>query len=97
MCEWGTYKTVKLCKPKEFSKRTEIPVDACIADIIQALNNAGIGTEASCCGHNRGLGTIMLSDDRELLIASDFNTARKIEKWFYKKRIKEQKDSIKKF
>lgn len=68
MCEWGTYKTIMLCKPKEFSKRIEIPVDACIADIIQALNNMNIETVASCCGHFKGLGEIVLGDGRTLLI-----------------------------
>lgn len=37
-------------------------VDACIAPIIQALNNAGIYTANSCCGHGKNNGSIILHD-----------------------------------
>ncbi|MEA4862695.1 MAG: hypothetical protein VB042_05255 [Victivallaceae bacterium] len=29
-------------------------VDACIADLIQEINNAGVVTVGSCCGHSGG-------------------------------------------
>ena len=45
-----------------------IYVDRCIADIVKALNNADIKTVASCCGHNKILGSICLADGRELII-----------------------------
>ena len=86
MCKWGTNTTVELCKPKPISGRTEVAVDSCIAALVQALNDAGIATEACCCGHNKGLGVIMLGDGRELMIAKDFKTARKIERLFYKRK-----------
>lgn len=79
MCKWGTYKTVRLCKPKEVSKRTEIPVDACIADIIQALNNMNIETITSCCSHFKGLGEIVLADGRTLLIKDKDWTIKSLE------------------
>ena len=79
MCEWGTYKTVKLCKPKEFSKRTEIPIDACISDIVQALNNMNIETTASCCSHFKGLGEITLADGRTLLILNKDSVIKNLE------------------
>jgi len=44
-------KAVKLCKPREHSGRTVVPVDACIANLIQALNDCGFETETCCCGH----------------------------------------------
>jgi hypothetical protein len=86
MCKWGTNTIVKLCKPKPVSGRTEIGVDSCIAPLVQALNDAGIATRACCCGHGKGLGDIMLEDGRELMIAQDYDTARKIEKMFYGRR-----------
>lgn len=68
MCKWGMYKTVKLCKPKEISKRVYIQVDSCLADLIQALNDAQIYTITSCCGHGKGYGEIILEDGRTLTI-----------------------------
>jgi ribosomal protein L32E len=88
VCKWGTLKKVKLCKPSGLSKRIEINVDACIADLIQALNNANIETVASCCGHGKGLGIVSLKDGRELHISPDFKSARKLEKLYYEKNIK---------
>ncbi|MFA5015377.1 MAG: hypothetical protein WC549_07545 [Actinomycetota bacterium] len=68
MCKWGTEKTVKLYKAKKFSRRIYIEVDRCIADIVQALNDAKIPTTFSCCGHLKGNGSILLEDGRELII-----------------------------
>ena len=67
MCVWGTTKNVTLCVPRP-SGRTEIPVDACIADLVQAINDAGIETVTSCCGHGKGSGEIILRDGRRLEI-----------------------------
>lgn len=43
-------------------------VDSCIADIVQALNDAGILTSSCCCGHGEYPGSILLQDGRELII-----------------------------
>lgn len=53
-------------------------IDACIAPLVKALNDAGFGTRASCCGHGDSLGNIVLTDGRELLIVPDYETARTI-------------------
>ncbi len=79
MCKWGTDKEVTLCKPKEHSNRTTIKVDSCIASIIQALNDFGIETVASCCGHNNRPGNIALADGRELWIVPDYETSRELD------------------
>lgn len=68
MCKWGTDKIVRLCKPRPVSGRTEIMVDACLADLVQALNDAGIETQGCCCGHGKGDGDIQLADGRILVI-----------------------------
>ena len=73
MCEWGNTTKIKLMKLQRGSMYAD--VDACIAQIVQALNNAGIETIASCCGHNRINGNIVLGDGRVLEIHPDF------EKW----------------
>lgn len=56
--------------------------DPCIAPIVKALNDAGICTVASCCGHKRRPGVIALADGRELFIARDFAEARQVDKAF---------------
>jgi hypothetical protein len=74
MCEHGTYATVVI------SNRYILgTVDACIAPIVQALNEVGIGTKACCCGHGNANGNIALADGREILIARNFNEARLME------------------
>jgi hypothetical protein len=44
------------------------PIDKCIVSIVSALNDAGIYTTASCCGHGKRDGSILLLDGRELTI-----------------------------
>ena len=43
-------------------------IDSCIADIVAALQSAGINMLASCCGHGKGLGRIDLADGRIIQI-----------------------------
>ncbi|MEW8049266.1 MAG: hypothetical protein AB2809_02720 [Candidatus Thiodiazotropha sp.] len=70
MCEWGIEASqVKLAKPRP-DGRTHAPVDPCIADIVQALNDAGLQTLASCCGHGKVNGRISLEDGRDLVLMS---------------------------
>jgi len=57
-------------------------VDASIAPLVKALNEAGIVTVASCSGHGYQPGSIALADGLELLIAPDYETARQIEGHF---------------
>lgn len=53
MCKWGTDKEVILMRSKIISGRKKIKVDACIAPLIQMLNDYGIETIACCCGHGK--------------------------------------------
>ena len=57
-------------------------LDQCIKSLIEALNASGLETVASCCGHGKTLGNIVLKDGREIFIVPDFNTARRIESQF---------------
>lgn len=59
-CGFGEYK----CDVKV----NDFYVDACVADIVGALNKAGIETKASCCGHQKIRGSVILADGRELFI-----------------------------
>lgn len=53
-------------------------IDACIFPIVKALNQAGIETVASCCGHGMRPGRITMIDGRELIIAGSFEQAHYI-------------------
>lgn len=74
MCEWGTEVQLLVPMPAELSHTGEFRwaikgIDACIAPIVQALNDAGIYTANCCCGHGKAEGTIFLHDGRVLRIA----------------------------
>lgn len=58
------------------------PVDRCIAPLVAALRGAGFETVASCCGHGNRPTSIALADGREIIIAPDFESARRIDKLF---------------
>lgn len=45
-------KKVTLCKPRENDMITA-KVDSCIAPLVQVLNDYGIQTVSSCCGHGK--------------------------------------------
>ena len=84
MCEWGTTTVIEMTIPAHISHTGEARkkmagIDSCIAPIVKALNDGGVPTIASCCGHNNRPGSIILGDGRELIIAPNFDTAREIE------------------
>ena len=73
MCKWGNDTVLLLPIPAHLShtgKRymKKVPVDTCIAPIVKALNDAGIETTESCCGHEKAHGTIDLLDGRRIMI-----------------------------
>lgn len=73
MCEWGTLTDLLVPIPANLSYTGDFRwdtkgIDSCIADLVQALNNAGIYTAQSCCGHGKGNGRIDLHDGRILYI-----------------------------
>jgi hypothetical protein len=64
MCKYGTYTKVSL------NGETQ-SIDSCIASLVQGINEREIKSWASCCGHQRNLGShgrIDLKDGRILLI-----------------------------
>lgn len=48
--------------------------DPCLVPLVKALNDGGLPTVASCCGHGRCLGSIALADGRNLVLAPDGET-----------------------
>ncbi len=74
MCKWGDITELRVPVPARLSydgraRWATKAVDSCIADIVDALNAAGIFTANSCCGHGREEGSIVLHDGRELKLA----------------------------
>jgi hypothetical protein len=53
--------------------------DPCIRPLLAALNDGGLPTAASCCGHGRALGAISFADGSEHLILPDWVTARRVD------------------
>lgn len=76
MCNWGTTRDVVVKIDPSLSstgreKWRSFPVDACIADIVEALQRGGIDMLSSCCGHGKTNGQISLADGRELVIMKE--------------------------
>ena len=87
MCECGDTVKLILCIPAHLSstgreKEKLCNIDRCIVGTVQKLNQGGLITIASCCGHGKRPGSIILADGRELIIAKDYEEGRKIDKIF---------------
>lgn len=87
MCKWGTETILEVTVPAQLShtgveRKAEKGIDACIAPIVRALNDAGVTTVASCCGHGKRPGNIALSDGREIVIVPDYETGRRVDSIF---------------
>lgn len=69
MCKWhkGTYKGNKVVK---LYNGKEINVDECIHELVQAINDAGILTLNSCCGHSVIPVSIILETGLHMIIAT---------------------------
>lgn len=46
-------------------------LDRCIAPLVKALNDGGLKTITSCCGHGQLPGYVVFADGRELLVCPD--------------------------
>jgi hypothetical protein len=73
MCRHGDEVILRVPIPAYLSHTGELRwdekgIDRCIAPIVQALNEAGIYTSSSCCGHGERPGNILLHDYRIILI-----------------------------
>jgi len=73
MCKHGDTECVRVRIPADLSgtgqaRWKHAAIDACIADLVRALQIGEIHTCASCCGHGRMCGNICLQDGRVLLV-----------------------------
>ena len=75
MCKWGDTLDVPVTIPAALSHTGEArvetkPLDRCIAPLVVALNEHGIATVNSCCGHGRTSPEIALDDNASLVFAA---------------------------
>ncbi len=76
MCKRGIHKMIRVKIPADLSctskdRFRKMPIDACIAPIVDVLQKGGIDMRGSCCGHGIGVGDIHLQDGRLLLILTE--------------------------
>lgn len=69
MCEHGDTVPVRVHSPGWLTHSGEaewrtVPVDRCIAPIVELLVASGVYTSGACCGHGNGPGEILLQDGR---------------------------------
>lgn len=66
MCKWGTDKKINVIRranPFVEDGWHEVYVDSCIANEIQELNNKGIITLNSCCGHGKSMPKCLIAKE----------------------------------
>ncbi len=76
MCKWGDTVPVRLKIEAQHSKTGKerydyVHIDRCIAPMVEKLQKAGLEPVASCCGHNRAMGDILLKSGKVLIICHD--------------------------
>jgi predicted alpha/beta-fold hydrolase len=52
-------------KAPDWSSKESICIDACIAEVIQKIWDAGIVTRGCCCGHNKSAPNAIIDGDSE--------------------------------
>lgn len=62
--------------------RPTVWCDPCIVPIVDALNMVGLKTVASCCGHGRRPGEIILADGRSVVVFESMEDTRKMDAIF---------------
>ncbi len=73
MCEWGDTVILSVPISADASHTGKFrwalkPIDRCIAPYVKALNDAGLHTGGSCCGHGKENGMIGLHDGTRFII-----------------------------
>lgn len=87
MCKWGTSTVLRVFIPAHLSRTgqdrwDDKDVDSCIAPLVKSLNEHGLITIASCCGHGKRPGNIVLADGREIVIVPNYEAGRQIDALF---------------
>ena len=70
ICLHGKTKSVKLNRSRSTSGATIVPVDECIANEVQMLNDAGVITYGCCCGHGKSDPSCLVDKESESILKS---------------------------
>ena len=68
MCDYPNREAAMVVLRRDETGRATVWCDPCIANVVDALNLAGLTTMASCCGHGRRPASIALTDGRWVLL-----------------------------
>lgn len=72
MCDHENHEAAMVViRPSEPGRRNGIWCDPCLEPLVRALNDGGMATVASCCGHEHSPGWVMLADGRCVLLTPD--------------------------
>ena len=89
MCEWGNMVAVNLRVTAGISctgrtRHVVKHIDSCIAQLVKDFNRIGLVTIASCCGHGKRPGSIVLADGRHFEILPDRETWEAVQEAYKK-------------
>lgn len=68
MCDYKNREEAMVTLYRNAEGKPIVWCDPCITPLVVALNSCGLSTVASCCGHNKRSGSIILSDGRVIEI-----------------------------
>lgn len=78
MCDYPNRERAMTVLERDNQGTPTVFCDPCISPLIKALNDGGIKTVASCCGHGKRTGSVVLRDGRCLVITKDLEQHNKI-------------------
>jgi hypothetical protein len=64
MCDHENREEAMVVLERNAEGKPTVWCDPCIAPLVKALNDAGLRTVASCCGHGKVAGSVILADHR---------------------------------
>lgn len=76
MCNYGPNRDAAMTVLKrDDAGEPTVWCDPCLTPLVKALNDAGLRTVASCCGHGSGVGRIAMACGQELFLLPDYDSA----------------------
>lgn len=79
MCDHPNREAAMVVLASDDDGKPTVWCDPCIAPLVKTLNDAGLHTVWSCCGHGRRPAQIGLRDGREVVILANASEANRIE------------------
>lgn len=78
MCDYANRETAMTVLYRDATGQPTVWCDPCLAPLVRALNDGGLPTVASCCGHGRHPSRVTLADGREVFVAPDRAAALRV-------------------